>query len=296
MVPSVFVRVDAMPVTSNGKVDRRALPSPDWHRRQLESDYEPPRDALELHLAKIWERVLQTAPIGLDDDFFDLGGHSLLAVRLFAEIEKTTGARLPLATLFHAPTVGQLAEIIRARGWASPLVLARAHPAARKPAPFYCVHAAGGSVLPYRAFSTRLGPDQPFYGLQARGLDDSQRIPSGWRTWRRPTSERSAPPARGPYYIGGHSAGGLVAFEMAQRLHAQGQHVASLRLFDTWAPGHGELIPEKYLRKLEHFWARFRRLWRGLTRRGAGYFARSSGFGCECSSGVPRRSRRSFRS
>ena len=113
MVPSVVVGLDRLPVTDNGKLDRRALPSPNWQQREIEQDYEPARDALELQLVRIWERVLQTGPIGLDDDFFELGGHSLLAVRLFTEIEKATGTRLPLMTLFQTPTIGQIAAALR---------------------------------------------------------------------------------------------------------------------------------------------------------------------------------------
>jgi amino acid adenylation domain-containing protein len=265
MVPSAFVRLDALPLTKNGKIDRQVLPSPKLQRRQLEKDYEPPRDALELHLARTWEAVLQTAPIGLDDDFFDLGGHSLLAVRLFAEIEKTTGKKLPLASLFQAPTVGQLAEILRQWGWSSPWSsLVPIQPRGTRP-PFYCVHAAGGSVLPYRALSTRLGPDQPFYGLQARGLDDTQGVPERLEDMAEAyLAEIRALQPEGPYYIGGHSAGGLVAFEMAQRLRERGQKVGLVALFDTWAPGHGEFIPEKYLRtRLSQFWMKWNRF---LTR------------------------------
>jgi amino acid adenylation domain-containing protein len=248
MVPSAFVRLDELPVTGNGKLDRQALPSPNWRERQLDSDYTPPRDALELHLAKIWERALQTSPIGLDDDFFDLGGHSLLAVRLFAEIEEATGTKLPLATLFQAPTVGQIAEVLRSRGGASQWIsLVPIQPRGARP-PFYCVHAAGGSVMPYRALATRLGPNQPFYGLQARGLDDAHAAPERIEDMAEQYIEeilRLQPD--GPYYLGGHSAGGLVAYEMAKRLRERGKRIAFLALFDTWAPGHGELITQKYV-------------------------------------------------
>jgi thioesterase domain-containing protein len=169
-------------------------------------------------------------------------------VRLFAEIEEATGAKLPLATLFQAPTVGQIAEVLRRRGGASPWIsLVPIQPRGARP-PFYCVHAAGGSVLPYRALATRLGPNQPFYGLQARGLDDTHSAPERIEDMAELYIEeilRLQP--NGPYSLGGHSAGGLVAYEMAKRFVARGKRVAFLALFDTWAPGHGELITQKYV-------------------------------------------------
>jgi len=276
MVPSVVVGLDRLPMTGNGKLDRRALPSPDWQRRETEEDYEPPRDALELQLVRIWEKVLQTGPIGLEDDFFELGGHSLLAVRLFAEIEKATGARLPLATLFQSPTVGQIADVLRQRGWFSAWSsLVPIQPRGDRP-PLFCVHAVGGSVLPYRALSARLGRDQPFYGLQARGLHDPMSRPERVEEMAEHylVEMRSLQP-HGPYYLGGHSAGGLVAYEMARRLRDMGEEVALLALFDSWAPGHGELIPQKVLQmKLEQLRARLLRFFGRLREGGQfGYLA-----------------------
>ncbi|MGH9367918.1 MAG: non-ribosomal peptide synthetase [Thermoanaerobaculia bacterium] len=270
MVPSVFVRLESLPVTRNGKLDRRALPPPDWKHRQLEREYEAPQDALELHLTKIWEAVLQTAPIGLDDDFFDLGGHSLLAVRLFAQIERATGRKLPLATLFQAPTVGQIAEVLRERGWSSPWSSLVPIQARGSRPPFYCVHAAGGGVLPYRALSRRLGPDQPFYGLQARALVEGIKAPTRVEEMAEEyLAEIQSLQPEGPYYIGGHSAGGTVAYEIACRLLARGEKVALLALFDTWAPGHGEVIPEKLVRvMLSESWRRLGRFFSGI-RKGA---------------------------
>ena len=270
MVPAALVPLPALPLTQNGKLDRAALPARDFASRREEDGYEAPRDALELHLVKIWESVLQTAPIGCDDDFFDLGGHSLLAVRLFTEIEKATGSKLPLATLFRAPTVRQIADLLRDGGGAlthSSLVPIQAR--GSRP-PFYCVHAAGGGVLPYRALSQRLGPDQPFYGLQARGMEDGTsplaRIEEMAEVYL--AEIRSLQP-EGPYYLGGHSAGGLVAFEMACRLREKGERVALVTLFDTWAPGHGQVIPEKLVRaKLLALRMRLARLYRGLREGG----------------------------
>jgi aminoglycoside N3'-acetyltransferase/acyl carrier protein len=120
MLPSAFVFLDALPLTPSGKVDRKALPAPDQTRSEPVEDLAAPRDALELQLTSTWEKVLGVRPIGVRDDFFELGGHSLLAVRLITQIEKILGKNLPLATLFQAPTVEQLAGILREQGWSAP--------------------------------------------------------------------------------------------------------------------------------------------------------------------------------
>ncbi|MBI4241077.1 MAG: amino acid adenylation domain-containing protein [Candidatus Rokubacteria bacterium] len=235
MVPSTFVRLDALPLTRNGKVDRRALPPPDEVTPPPERAFAAPRDALELVLAKTWEKVLDVQPIGIRESFFDLGGHSLLAVRLFAEIEKALGKSIPLAALFQASTIEGLAARIREDGWAAPWSsLVPIQPAGSKP-PFFCVHAHGGHVLFYRDLARHLAPDQPFYGLQARGLDGQE--PAATRIEEMAENylgEIRALQPEGPYFLGGYCSGGLVAFEMAQQLHAAGQRVALLALLDTY--------------------------------------------------------------
>jgi len=120
MIPSAFVLLETLPLTPNGKIDRRALPAPDQTRLEPEGTFVAPRDELERQLTKIWEKVLGIQPIGVRDNFFDLGGHSLLAVKLFAQIEKTMGKTLPLATLFQASTVEDLAKVLRHQGGIPP--------------------------------------------------------------------------------------------------------------------------------------------------------------------------------
>ena len=120
MVPSAFLFLGALPMTPNGKLDRRALPAPQKTRPALEDLFVAPRTPVEETVASIWRQVLGLDRIGVDDNFFELGGHSLLAVRLFSEIEKAFGRSLPLATLFQAPTVEGLAERLREEGWEAP--------------------------------------------------------------------------------------------------------------------------------------------------------------------------------
>ena len=113
MVPSAFVFIEALPLTPNGKVDRRALAALDTVRSEKDMEILAPRDTLEFQLKQLWENVLGVRPIGMADNFFDLGGHSLLAVRLFGQMEKLVGRSLPLATLFQAPTIKQIANFLR---------------------------------------------------------------------------------------------------------------------------------------------------------------------------------------
>ena len=232
MIPAAFVRLDAFPLSPNGKLDRRRLPAPETG--QAAADFIAPADETEARLAAIWEKELRIHPVGVRDNFFDLGGHSLIAVRIFAVIEKQCGIRLPLATLFQAPTIREQAALLRAQGgqvsWSSlvPLQSQGSRP------PFFCVHAIGGNVLEYYELARCLGTDQPFYGLQSVGLDGRQQPLETIEAMAAHylTEVRELQPA-GPYYLGGRSFGGMVAFEMAQQLERQGEQTALLAMLDT---------------------------------------------------------------
>lgn len=231
MVPSTFLPLDALPQTPSGKLDRRALPIPDAGLLEAAHPRLAPRDDLETQLVRVWERVLGIEGVGVDDDFFDLGGHSLLAVRLFGEIEKGLGVRIPLATLFEAPTIERQAAILRLRrGPATWSSLVPLQPGGRLP-PFFGVHGHSGEVLFYRDLSRCLGPNQPFFALQAQGLGGapSQRSIEAMAT-HYIEAIRAVQPV-GPYRIGGYCMGAFVAFEMGQQLRAQGEEVAVLALF-----------------------------------------------------------------
>jgi amino acid adenylation domain-containing protein len=142
MIPGSVIALEKMPLTANGKVDRKSLPDVDDSRPDLDASYAAPQDSVELQLVKIWEKVLAIQPIGVEDNFFELGGHSLLAVRLFSQIENRFGMNLSPATLFQAPTIKQMASILRQKGcsesWSS---LVAIRPGGSKP-PLFCVHAA----------------------------------------------------------------------------------------------------------------------------------------------------------
>jgi acyl carrier protein len=117
MVPSAFVMLDALPQTPHGKVDRRALPAPDWSRRELEDVYVAPRTPVEEVLSGIWEQVIGVDQVGVTDSFFELGGHSLLAVQVISRVRNAFGVVLPLQNLFEAPTVAGQAKSIEIARW-----------------------------------------------------------------------------------------------------------------------------------------------------------------------------------
>jgi phthiocerol/phenolphthiocerol synthesis type-I polyketide synthase E len=191
-------------------------------------------DATAKELSRIWQALLVIDTINVDQNFFDLGGDSSLAVRMFSQIEQTFGVKLPLATLYEAPTIAELAGILRGEisssGWC-PLVAIQ--PSGSR-APLFCIHGAGGTVLIYRDLSRRLGVDQPCYGLQAQGLDGT--LPplttiEEMATLYVKEIRRTQP--HGPYFLGGYCGGGTIAYEVAQQLQGDEEQVALLAMFDT---------------------------------------------------------------
>ena len=233
MVPASFVMLDALPLNANGKIDRKALPVPDAEQA-LSAQFVPPRDGFEQQLAAIWKLVLGLPAVGVRHNFFELGGHSLMAVGLMSRIEQTFGRALPISTLFRKPTIEQLAEVLRenaAPPAASQLVPIQTQGSAT---PLFCPAGGGGSVLYYYPLAKHLGVDQPFYGLQAVGLDGEseplRRVEDLAAVY---LQEVRAVQAHGPYRIAGHCFGGLVAFEMAQQLLRAGETVELLMLIDV---------------------------------------------------------------
>lgn len=211
----------------------------------------PPRDQLERQLVNIWEEILDVRPIGIKDNFFDLGGSSWLAVRLFAKIQEISGTNLSLSTLLQAATIEDLAGIIcqKTASVRHSLPIVAIQPDGTKQ-PFFCVHGAGGHVLLFDKLTRYLGPDQPFYAFQAKGVEGEAEPYTQieqMATYYLKAMREVQP--EGPYLLGGYSMGGMVAFEMANQLRAQGQEVALLVIIDTPAQN-----PHfKYLRNFVHF-------------------------------------------
>jgi thioesterase domain-containing protein len=201
--------------------------------RIVDAGYVAPRDPVELQLARIWERVLQTHPVGVCDDFFDLGGHSLLAVHLFAEVEKAFSRKLPLSLLFELSTIESLARALRDEDWApSWSSLVPMQPSGSEPA-LFCMHSWDGQVLMYRDLSRRLAPDRPVYGLQAEGLAGDERLSRVEDIAAHFLREMRSVQPQGPYHLLGICFGAMTAFEIAQQLRAQGEEVAGLYIVDT---------------------------------------------------------------
>ncbi|MBI4782434.1 MAG: amino acid adenylation domain-containing protein [Oscillatoriophycideae cyanobacterium NC_groundwater_1537_Pr4_S-0.65um_50_18] len=235
LIPSTFVQLETLPLTSNGKIDNAALPNANKSNVERIS-FVAPRTAIEETIASLWEQLLQQESIGIHDSFFDLGGNSLLAVHLMDQMAQQFEQELPLSSLLLNPTIAGLASVLNQTNqplpW-SPLVPLQ--PKGSKP-PFFCVHPIFGTVLPYYLLAQQMGLDQPFYGLQPLGIGGKPphtRIEEMAAYYIQ--AIRQVQP-QGPYYLGGWSFGGLVAFEMAQQLRQAGHKVALLAVLDTLAP------------------------------------------------------------
>ncbi|MDB4948389.1 MAG: tycC3 [Gemmatimonadetes bacterium] len=241
LVPSAFVVMDALPMAPGGKVDRAALAEPDAAGGD---GYVEPYTPAEMEMADVWSEVLGVARIGAADDFFALGGHSLLAVRLMARIRERFGREVPLAELFRSPTLGALAAAVERAGGEGPApTLVALHAGGTRP-PLFFVHPAGGTVFRYTDLARALGPDQPFYGIQARGVSDGappiDRMDEMVDHYA--AAIRAAFPS-GPYLVGGWSAGGPIAFALAARLREMGHDAPLAIVLDAIAPGHGDGPP-----------------------------------------------------
>ena len=213
-------------------IARRLHPRPN-----LGNNYVAPRTHVEQTLADIWQQILCIEQIGIHDDFFELGGHSLLAVHLMTKIKKQLGQNIQLSALFQGPTIKRLANILHEQAnnqTSAPLVVIQ--PQGSKP-PLFFVHPVGGNILCYYELSRHLVSEQPFYGLQALGLNGEcepyTRIEDMATEYIKALREIQP---NGPYFLGGWSMGGVVAFEMATQLLRYGDQVAMLAMLDSPAP------------------------------------------------------------
>jgi len=263
MTPAIYIVLEALPLTPNQKVDRKALPAPDGAQRSDTVEYVAPRNATEQALAQIWSEVLSAPKVGVHDNFFELGGHSLLAARLRALIQTQFGVGLALPQLFGAPTIAELAKVLeglptdaadllRGEQMMQEMLSAATGEATEggrslvaletvgAGPPLFCIHGLGGGVAPFLSLAGQLTPRRPIYGLQAQGLQEGQRphesIEEMAAHYLREI--RGVQPA-GPYFLAGWSMGGLIAMETARQLTADGQTVGLLALFDTHLPSGG---------------------------------------------------------
>lgn len=234
MVPDDFAIIETIPITPNGKVDRKALPNPLPYIIRHRSEYVAPRTDIEKLVADTWAEFMNMEKVGIYDNFFELGGRSLVAVKIMARLEQETGKRLPLATLFEHSTVEKLALRLQVDGksitWDS-LVPIKPHGSKM---PIYIVHGAGLNVLLFNALAMNLDTDQPVFGLQAKGLngvdkplDKMEDIAANY------IEEILAKNPDGPFALAGYSLGGIIAYEMARQMKALGKDVRMLAMFDT---------------------------------------------------------------
>jgi len=249
LIPTNFVVLEALPLTTIGEIDLQILPIPSAPKYLWEANKVSPQNPMEHQLTKIWEQVLKVQEIGTTDNFFELGGNSLLAMSLAISIEQKLGKTLPLSSFFQAPTIQELATVLHQEqsqsDWFSlvPIQPEGTHP------PLFCVH----FIL--RPLTSYLGPDQPIYalryGIATQTTQSVIELPDQVENLAAHYIQemRRLQPV-GPYYLMGSSFGGTIAFEMAQQLHNQGEEVALLAIFDTslW-PRPSKLSTEKGLIK-----------------------------------------------
>ncbi|WP_309733228.1 amino acid adenylation domain-containing protein [Chamaesiphon sp. OTE_75_metabat_556] len=233
MVPKAFSILPSLPLTPNGKVDRRALTAPTYN---LDANtFVEPRNQLELQLVQIWSHILKVDKVGVTDNFFDLGGHSLLAPYLMAEIKQQFTKDLPIVALFQNPTIEQLAIILQQdSSYASSSCFVPIQPHGSK-LPFFCLPGAGGRPFYFYHLGRYLGAEQPLYSFQNDPGGDLPPVTCIEDMARNYIQAMQTVQPQGPYYLGGHSYGGNIAFEMAQQLVQQGQVVALLVVIDASA-------------------------------------------------------------
>jgi amino acid adenylation domain-containing protein len=240
MVPSTFTRMDALPLSPNGKVDRKTLPDPNPESagRSQRKYVEPTNDA-ERALQPIWEEVFGIEQVGVTDDFNELGGHSLLAAVLMSKIETKLGHRVPLEALFDTPTIRGLANRIQAKlELGAGGVLVPLHTSGDYP-PLFMIAGAGGHVFAFHKFARLLGPQFNVYGMKAIGVDGTEPpLESISEIAKRYVAEITKANPDGPYVVSGYSVGGIVAFELALQLQQAGKKVSRVLIFDTLAPGY----------------------------------------------------------
>jgi thioesterase domain-containing protein/acyl carrier protein len=236
MIPSVFIKMDRFPLGSSGKVDYRGLPSPGTAAEVSGKEYKAPRNEVEVKLAQIWIKLLGVQHISITDDFFQLGGYSLLAIRMFYHIEKKLGHKIGVSALFQASTIEKLAEMISNAGAEeSSLVLLR--PGGSK-SPFFFMHHLEGGILDYRELANLVDIEHPVYGIQVKMHEGTPLEYTDIKEAARYYAKVMKTVVKeGPYMLGGHSFGGIVALETARMLIEQEHRVVLLAIIDTRAPG-----------------------------------------------------------
>jgi amino acid adenylation domain-containing protein len=246
MVPTSYMFLDELPLDANGKVDLRALPPPTHAQPGAAAPFSPPENLLQIQLQRIWEEVLGIHPIGIRDDFFDLGGDSLQALIMLMMVEQEIDTVIPPEVLLPDPTIKALGDYIQSENKENKSPLVEIQKGGER-GTFYFLHGdymSGGFYC--RRIARGLGPDWSFYAIPPCGLS-AHLIPSSYQEMAgvHLKALRAHQP-KGPYMLGGTCNGGLVAYEMARQLTAEGQKVTLLVLIAASARN----VRYKFLKKL----------------------------------------------
>jgi amino acid adenylation domain-containing protein len=241
MLPSQIILLDALPMLTNGKVNRMLLPTPDQSRPELDADFQEAGTPSEVGLTAIWQKLLRIERIGIHDNFFELGGHSLLAIRMIEMTKDQLGLNLPLSAIFEAPSIHQLGSKLDAESWQprwSSLVAIRS---SGERSPLFLVPPSATTGMKFARLTELLGNSQPVYSFNHPGLDGSQEPQSRMEDIAALyVSEMLAFQPQGPYLLGGMCFGVQVALEMAQQLKKQGIEPAMLIFLDPGDPQKGK--------------------------------------------------------
>jgi len=244
-IPSEFIILDHLPLTSSGKLNRKALPPPNWQRPELDDIYLAPNTQLEKLLTMIWTDVLGLDQIGIHDNFFDLGGDSLRALEIVCAINSQLHRGLSPEIMARASTIRELAIILEDSGCATISSLVPIRSRGSRPR-LFCVPGVAGSALTYWPLARHLNPDQPVFAFEPVGLDGIKSPDQDVETMatRYVADMRKMQPI-GPYYLIGTCFGSTVAFEMARQLGKQDQEVPTVfllgdSLFPDWVDLDGD--------------------------------------------------------
>jgi amino acid adenylation domain-containing protein len=231
MIPTQFIVMDELPLTRNGKVDRKALPVKNGVIQGLD---EAPRNEIEEQLMQVWSAVLEHKNIGIHDNFFDLGGHSLLAIKLLNNIQQVFEQQLSLSSLFQNPTIAQLAEELcnfEVQNLNYNLLSLQPQGEA---IPLFFIPGANGYGFYFRDLAINLGIEHPVYGLETPGRDGSSALPKSVVAHASQLIELlRQQQTKSPYILVGYSSGCAVAFEIASQLEQQGETVSLLAILDA---------------------------------------------------------------